>query len=85
MFLRSRQTLPASFDVPSIPQTRSADWNDMNANDKNQFFGFCEKHALRIDPADISRIDESLQKGQKVCLRFAPKIAPKFALSFRSD
>ena len=80
MFLKSRQPLPASYHLtqPKSAQTRSANWNDMDATVKNQFLGFCEKNALRIDQAEISRIDESLQQGQKVCLRFAHKLTPNF-------
>ncbi|MDE0935054.1 MAG: hypothetical protein OSA89_04000 [Mariniblastus sp.] len=77
MFLRSRQTLPANIDAaesPVIPQPQSADWNDMDTTDKNQFIGYCKKHVLRIDTVDISRIDQTLQNGQKVCLRFAPNL-----------
>lgn len=78
MFLRSRQQLPTSIDF--IPhghsRMRPADWNDMDSTDKDHFWGFCEKNALRIDQAEISRIDESLQKGQKVCLRFQHNFSP---------
>jgi hypothetical protein len=82
MFLRTRQSLPSGIEVTPSGHSpmRSADWNDMDTTDKNHFLGFCEKNVHRIDQAEISRIDDSLQKGQKVCLRFNHKFAPSFAL-----
>jgi len=87
MFLRSRQQLPTSIDTMPHGHARMhpADWNDMDSTDKDHFWGFCKKNALRIDQAEISRIDESLQKGLKVCLRFQPNFSPTKSLRSHTE